>query len=429
MALTAKVLSRPGLIPAMAPLSKLMPSLRRQFRDARLAQLFGRYATYVGGSLSCPALLGLIWRSEAGGVWRVKGGMHRLAHALADLVKRQGGEIHLRTGAARIEVQGGRVAAVITDTGDRIATRHVVFNGDPQALGRGALGPAARNLLPPQAVPAACLPMSGAFPLCPRARAHPSQRIFGNDPRTEFDALHANKMPVIPPCTSAPKTVPAAAPRRGMGAEIIMNGPPSVPQSTDSEETTMSDQNFSSLAQWSTFSPAPAGQPGGTELTTPADFARLFPASDGSPWAESTRDDVSLARPTAQTRLPGLILAGGGHIRSGDPDGDPFREARGRNDLEGPCFDIAVLPNCHAWWYIDGISDNGGRAISIIGFAGSVFSSWYRWSDAKPRQSLLHQRGHLWARRPLDDDRPRRTGAAAVPEQRGGPSKMVWKTG
>ncbi len=329
MALTAKVLSRPGLIPAMAPLSKLMPSLRRQFRDARLAQLFGRYATYVGGSpYRAPALLGLIWRSEAGGVWRVKGGMHRLAHALADLVKRQGGEIHLRTGAARIEVQGGRVAAVITDTGDRIATRHVVFNGDPQALGRGALGPAARNLLPPQAVaPRSLSAYVWSFAAVPRGPELIHHNVFfGNDPRTEFDALHAGKMPVDPTLyICAEDRAGSRAPPEGMERfEIIMNGPPSVRTEapTQKETTLCRTRTFQALAQAGlTFSPAPAGQPGGTELTTPADFARLFPASDGSLYGRSPHGMMSaFARPTAQTRLPGLILAGGGaHPGAGIP--------------------------------------------------------------------------------------------------------------
>lgn len=34
----------------------------------------------------------------------------------------------------------------------------------------------------------------------------------------------------------------------------------------------------------------------------------------------------------------------------------------------------------YAWWYIDGVSDCGTRAVSVIGFIGSVFSPWYAWS-------------------------------------------------
>jgi carotenoid 1,2-hydratase len=39
-----------------------------------------------------------------------------------------------------------------------------------------------------------------------------------------------------------------------------------------------------------------------------------------------------------------------------------------------------VPPGGYAWWYIDGVSDDGTRAVSVIGFIGSVFSPWYAWS-------------------------------------------------
>jgi carotenoid 1,2-hydratase len=42
-----------------------------------------------------------------------------------------------------------------------------------------------------------------------------------------------------------------------------------------------------------------------------------------------------------------------------------------------------VGPNGYAWWYVDGLSDCGTRAVSVIGFIGSVFSPWYRWSGRK----------------------------------------------
>ena len=37
-------------------------------------------------------------------------------------------------------------------------------------------------------------------------------------------------------------------------------------------------------------------------------------------------------------------------------------------------------PGGYAWWYVDGVSDDGARAVSVIGFVGSVFSPWYVWS-------------------------------------------------
>jgi len=80
----------------------------------------------------------------------------------------------------------------------------------------------------------------------------------------------------------------------------------------------------------------------------------------------------------------------------------PIRKARGRNDLARPRFDIRVEKNGYAWWYIDGISEDGTKAISIIGFIGSVFSPWYYWAGRKNPQDhacinvALYGKGWRW---------------------------------
>jgi carotenoid 1,2-hydratase len=75
-------------------------------------------------------------------------------------------------------------------------------------------------------------------------------------------------------------------------------------------------------------------------------------------------------------------LSGGGRRASGrgHPDGDTLRSARGRGDHSGPFFDLDIPAGGYAWWYIDGVSDCGTRAVSVIAFIGSVFSPWYAWS-------------------------------------------------
>ncbi len=89
--LVAHVMANPHLIARMAPLSTLAKLLSNSFDDPRLAQLFGRYATYVGGSpYHVPALLSLIWSAEMRGVWAVKGGMHQLARAIEGLAIARG---------------------------------------------------------------------------------------------------------------------------------------------------------------------------------------------------------------------------------------------------------------------------------------------------------------------------------------------------
>ncbi len=43
-------------------------------------------------------------------------------------------------------------------------------------------------------------------------------------------------------------------------------------------------------------------------------------------------------------------------------------------------FDYTPPSGGYAWWYIDGVSDDGANAIVIIIFVGSVFSPYYAWT-------------------------------------------------
>lgn len=100
--------------------------------------------------------------------------------------------------------------------------------------------------------------------------------------------------------------------------------------------------------------------------------------------AEPTWADGRILKADSAILPPGPVSGGGrGAPGGGDSDGHPLRPARGRGDRERPCFDIGVPPDGYAWWYLDAISDDGERAISIIGFIGSVFSPWYRWSGRR----------------------------------------------
>ena len=101
--LAAHVMRNPRLLRPMAPLSTLADVLDKNFDDPRLAQLFGRYATYVGGSpYRVPGLLALIWQAEAARGWGVQGGMHRLACALRDLCEARGAEFRFGAHVDRI---------------------------------------------------------------------------------------------------------------------------------------------------------------------------------------------------------------------------------------------------------------------------------------------------------------------------------------
>ncbi|MBM7070020.1 1-hydroxycarotenoid 3,4-desaturase CrtD [Actibacterium sp. 188UL27-1] len=323
LALTAHVLRHPALIPDMAPHRTLMSSLRAQFRDPRLAQLFGRYATYVGGSpYKSPAILSLIAHAEAAGVWRVKGGMHRLAQAMADLATAKGATFHYDTHIHRIEVRGGSATAVIDAQGTRHPAKHIVFNGDPAALIQGLLGEAPRHAVKDtHTTPRSLSAYVWAFASTPKGPDLAYHNVFfGADPRTEFDPLHHGQPPVDP-------TLYICAEDRGGGHrptglerfEIIMNGPP-VPAHGDSDKEPAPCQTpiLTTLNHFGlTFNPTPNP----ATLTTPRGFQTLFPGSAGSLYGRSPHGMMAaFHRPTARTALPGLILAGGGtHPGAGIP--------------------------------------------------------------------------------------------------------------
>jgi 1-hydroxycarotenoid 3,4-desaturase len=129
----------------LGPFASLWRSLGRHFHDARLQQLFGRYATYCGASpWSAPATLMLVAQVELDGVWSVSGGMFEVAKALAQLGEKWGVKPRYGNACERILTQAGRVNGVQLESGETIEADHVIFNGDVAALSQGLLGPAVR---------------------------------------------------------------------------------------------------------------------------------------------------------------------------------------------------------------------------------------------------------------------------------------------
>lgn len=311
----------PRIWPALLPGVTLSRLLALHFRDARLRQLFGRYATYVGGVPDrSPGVLALIWAAEARGVWAVEGGMHRLARALANLAETQGVTFQYGATVSRIMRQGGRVSAVQLSDGHTLPCDLVVFNGDPAALLSGLLGDGPMDAVPPAQIhPRSLSAWVWSYAAIPQGLPLVHHNLFfGDDPAQEFGPILRGGMPTDPTlylCAEdrSGSTVPSGPER----FEIIMNAPPGQPAHSE-EYRQCRTKTFDRLTRFGlTFDPLPEPEC----LTAPTGFARMFPGSQGSLYGLSPHGALaSLRRPLARTALSGLYLAGGGaHPGAGVP--------------------------------------------------------------------------------------------------------------
>lgn len=320
--LMQRMLADPSLAWKMAPFSSLATLLKHSFDDPRLAQLFGRYATYIGGAPDrAPALLALIWQAEAAGVWAVPGGMHRLAQTMADMAKTRGAEFHYNAHVDEILAANGQIKGVRLKSGERLSTDQVIFNGDPRALSLGRLGPSVTQIAPqtkrlPRSLSADVWGFAARV-TGPDLCHH--NVFFRDDPMPEFDALARGERLQDP-------TLYLCAMDRGMDQappalerfEIIANAPPLTvaPDEIDKKEARC--RVFDTLGRFGCqFSPRPAVE----ALSTPTIFEHLFPATAGSLYGQTPHGTMAaFLRPTARTALRGLYLASGGtHPGAGLP--------------------------------------------------------------------------------------------------------------
>ncbi len=322
-AVTRAAMSAPPLWPMLAPGMTLHRYLAMTFRDQRLRQLFGRFATYVGGTpRTAPAVLSLIWQAEAMGVHVVEGGMHRLAQVLETLAQSGGATFRYATPATRILEHWGRVSGVALADGSTLPADEVIFNGDPAALAHGLLGPAARATVPTRTVaPRSLSARVWAFAATPHGPDLVHHNVFfSHDPDAEFRPLARGIAPMAASHYLCAQDRGSGPPPPVERFEVIQNAPPTRPDSPqdDPEDTRCQAMMIAHFAKAGlTFDPSPDL----TTMTGPQGFAARFPGSQGAIYGLSPAGlTASFRRPVAQTRLPGLWLAGGGvHPGAGVP--------------------------------------------------------------------------------------------------------------
>lgn len=293
-------------------------TLKRHFRDPRLVQLFGRYATYCGSSpYRAPALLMLVSHVESRGVWYVDGGMHRLARGLEALARRHGAQFRYAAPVDEILVESGRAAGVRLAGGERIRADAVVFNGDVSALGTGLLGFPARGAARPVGPDDRSL-SAVTWSAVAETRGLELVRhtvVFSDDYAREFAEIGAGRLPSDPTVyicaqdrTDGPGAVRDGAPERLF---LLVNAP-ALGDRTPLPPSEIERCREASLSRLARAGLTVRMTPDRTATTTPSDFDRLFPATGGALYGRANHGLMaSFLRPGARSRIPGLYLAGG----------------------------------------------------------------------------------------------------------------------
>ncbi|MFC3580521.1 1-hydroxycarotenoid 3,4-desaturase CrtD [Sphingomonas hylomeconis] len=308
----------------LRPYTSLWHALGNYFRDPRLRQLFGRYATYCGSSpLHCPATLMLIAHVEASGVWLIDGGMHRLAGALEQLGRHNGVQFSYGSPVRTILVDHGGAAGVELAGGERIAASAVICNADPTALADGRFGGAARAAV--SAAPPARRSL-GALVWTGHAKATGFRLarhnvFFSPDYPTEFAALAAGRLAAQPSVylCAQDRDDHGAAPAAPERVQIIVNAPP-IGDGAGFTQQEMASCTKRMLDMVSRAGLSLALAPS-TVLTTPADFETLCPSTGGALYGPASHGwAASFRRQGSRTRIPGLYCAGGStHPGAGVP--------------------------------------------------------------------------------------------------------------
>jgi 1-hydroxycarotenoid 3,4-desaturase len=309
------------------PFQTLWRALGKHFRDPRLLQLYGRYATYCGASpFEATATLMLIAHLEARGVWLVEGGMHKVAEAVAALGARHGVRFRYNAHVETIRVERGRATGVVLADGEVIAG-DVLANCDVTALADGRFGAAAAGAV--TGVKPADRSLSGfVLMMTARAQGFDLDRhnvLFSDDYEREFREIFGEKR--LP---SAP-SVYVCAQDRGQGPvgdgltppplerfQLIINAPATGDGRSPGQQEmdACRTATFEGLSRCGlTLTPQDLVQ------VDPKMFEALFPSSGGALYGRASHGwQASFRRPGSRTRLPGLWVAGGSaHPGAGVP--------------------------------------------------------------------------------------------------------------
>jgi 1-hydroxycarotenoid 3,4-desaturase len=313
-------LHRLGDLFRISPFVTLWSALGEHFRDPRLRQLFGRYATYCGSSpFQAPATLMLVAHVESEGVWLLDGGMHQLAQALATLATRCGATLRFGCEAREINVQRGQACGVTLDSGEHMEAAAIIVNADAAAIGAGLFGESAKDATLKIGQGARSL-SAVTWTTFAKTNGVPLARhnvFFSRNYQDEFERIRRGKLPLEPTVyvcaqdrtgTGHESSIPPGAPEALL---CLVNAPPNGDESgLESAEIDQCEERTFSLLERHGLQIERHSET--TFRTTPQDFSRLFPGTGGALYGPASHGWMaSFRRPGSRTGIRGLYLAGG----------------------------------------------------------------------------------------------------------------------
>jgi phytoene desaturase len=324
----ARLARNPADVATVAPWQSLRGLGLRTLRHPHLRAMLDRYATYSGSDpRRAPAVLATVpYAEQAFGSWYVRGGLHRLALAVADRAAERGAVVRNGCAVRRIIVTGGRAAGVELADGERVPADVVVSAGDATTLHADLLPPDRRTRRVRRDLGRATPSLSGfVLLLALRGRtpglAHHTV-LFPEDYDAEFDAVfgtgqfRGRPRPVADPTVyvSAPED-PALRPDGDSESWFVLVNAPRHDPAVGVDWTTpgLAERYAARVLEvlarrgldvrervrWH-------------DVRTPADLERATGSVGGSIYGTSSNGTrAAFLRPANASPVPGLFLVGG----------------------------------------------------------------------------------------------------------------------
>ncbi len=226
---------------ALLPIPNLHGLAKRYFRDPRMQQFIGRYATYTGSSpYLAPGTLSTVLYSEyAYGAWYVKGGLYQIGVALEKLARKLGVQFEFGVGVSKILLEDAtdvvmpdrkrfEVEGVQLEDGRKLLADAVICNADAAHLYTDLLekdfDPRHKKLEPSLSGFVMLLGLEGQTPNLGHHNI-----FFSKNYPLEFKQIFEDLQAVTDPTiyvTISSKSDPSQAPKGMENWFVLVNAPP-----------------------------------------------------------------------------------------------------------------------------------------------------------------------------------------------------------